>query len=175
MMQGGWNQGVKYMIAASGIGALLVLSALFLGHLSGRPLQTLSLVGSSVVLECQPAAALVVALRFPRFLGALVVLLANLAPIPVIVVGLDLIVWHWPWAARHVERANKRAGWVSRYGPLMFIPLCPALGAYACVAIGKGLAFRPAWTLGATVVGMMWSAVAIVYGGHWVIHLILGP
>lgn len=159
---------------ALGIGVLVALAAILAGSLSGRPLQTLSVVGSSVVLECQPAAALVAALRYPRFLGAMVVVLANLAPIPVMVVGLDFMVSHWPWASRQVERANKRAGWVARYGPLMFIPLCPVFGAYACIAIGKGLGFRPAWTLGATVVGMLWSTVAIVYGGHWVVNLILG-
>ncbi|NMP23025.1 hypothetical protein [Sulfobacillus harzensis] len=165
----GWQR----LLAGLGMGALFAAIAVVVGLSTGRPVQTLSLMGSSLVLECQPAAALAVVLGYPRAFGAAVAFFTNLAPLFIIAVGLDLIVAHWPWAARQVERAHRRAGWVARYGPLMFVPLCPVLGAYACVAIGRGLGFRLASTLSATIAGMVWSVMVIVYGGHWVVHLLV--
>lgn len=130
-----------------------------------------SLVGTSLILEAQPAALAAVALGMPPRAGALIVIAANLAPLPALNVGMEELVTRWPWAQRKLLGARR---WALRYrtaGPLIFIPLTPFIGAYAATAVGRSLGFRPVRTWWTVLAGMLWSVAVITYGGHWVAHL----
>lgn len=168
-----WLREFARFAVAVAIGIALAAAALAVGLSLGRPVGTFTVMGASVVFEAQPAAAVAVGLGYPRLGGAAVAVLTNLACIPIIFVGLDTIVTRWPWARRHVEKAERRSQWFLKYGPWMFIPVGPLIGAYAATALGRSLGFRPLRTLLAVVGGMIWSVLVIVYGGHWVLHLFL--
>lgn len=169
---GRWRHGGAGRLAAAvATGLVLASVAVALGFHLRRPVETLSLMGTSVVLEAQPAAAAAVALGYPPAQGAAISLLANLAPLPIIVVGLDYIMRRWAWARRQIRGAQKRTERFSRYGPWVFLPIGPFIGAYAATAVGRSLGFKTWNTFWATLAGMLWSVSAITYGGHWVIHL----
>ncbi len=132
-----------------------------------------SLIGTSLILEAQPAAVAALALGLPARAGALIVIAANLAPIPALSIGLDEVLARWPWAQRKLLGARR---WAVRYrtaGPLIFVPLTPFMGAYAATAVGRSLGFRPVRTLWAVLAGMLWSVAVITYGGHWLVHLLM--
>lgn len=159
--------------AALAIGLAAVLVALYWGYRIHQTAAGASLIGTSLILEAQPAAVAAVALGFPPRAGAGISMLANLAPIPLLWVGLDEILPRWPWAARKVRRAQAVAERYGRYGVLVFVPLSPFFGAYASTAIGHSLGFRPVSTFWATFAGMVWSVLAITYGGHWVTYVFI--
>ncbi|PSR21069.1 MAG: hypothetical protein C7B45_12245 [Sulfobacillus acidophilus] len=162
---------MRRLAGALAIGVAVILVALYWADRLHRLAVGASLVGTSLILEAQPAAVAAVALGFPPLSGAAISILANLAPLPFIWIGLDELLPRWPWAARKVLRARATAERYGRYGVLVFIPLAPFFGAYASIAIGHSLGFRPSSTFWATFAAMVWSVVAITYGGDWVAHL----
>lgn len=164
---------VQQVAIAIAIGLVLVGIALFMGFHAHLVNKSLSVVGTSLILESQPAAAEAVVLRMPPLLSAGISLLANLAPLPFITVGLRTILGHWKWAQKHVQKAQKWAARLERYGSPALIVAAPFLGAYMCFALGHtiGWTSRNIWTY--TLIGMFASVFAISYGGHWVAHFFI--
>lgn len=162
-----WH-GVLYGLLGA---AVLFAAALYAGWRQGMFWSTLPLIGTALVLEAQPGTVLSIALGFHPLDGALISVIANLMPMPLIILNFQGIIQRWPWAERRVRRAQ---GWARRYGhygvPVLFV-LSPFLGAYACVAIGYGMGWRPLPTVGAIMAGMLTSVLLIAYGGHWVAGL----
>ncbi len=146
--------------------AVLFAAALYIG--SHRPWAALSLIGTSIVLEAQPAAVASVALGFHPLTGAVISILANLIPIPVLMLSFHQIVSHWHWAKAKVQRVQKWSDKYGRYGVGILAPLSPFLGAYVCIAIGFGTGWKPLRTLLSTLVGMVLSVFLITYAGHWI-------
>lgn len=157
---------------AAGVAALA--AALLLGYHLHRPVQTASLIGTGLTLEAQPAAVAAAAMRYPTVPGAIVSVLANLAPIPFLTLALDSIIRAWPWAQKHVAHAHQRVQRYSRWGPVVFVLLSPFIGAYLAIAAGESLGFNPRFTFWTTVAGMLWSVTAIAAGGHWLAQLLTG-
>lgn len=160
------------MAAAVVLGLLCILAAFAIAAGVHRVPLGASLVGTSLILEAQPAALAAVALGFPPRSGALIAILANLAPLPAVAIGLDELFARWPWAERKLLGARRWATRYQRSGALIFVPLSPFIGAYAATAIGRSLGFRPLNTFWATLAGMVWSVGAITYGGHWIAHIV---
>ena len=161
-----------HWVLALGLGVAAVLASLGLGYHLHRPVQTASLIGTSLTLEAQPAALAAAAMRYPPVAGAVVSVLANLAPIPLLTLALDSIVSAWPWARKHVARAHQRVERYRRWGPAAFVLLSPLMGAYVAIAVGESLGFNPRLTFWTTLTGMLWSVAAIAAGGHWVAHFL---
>lgn len=145
--------------------------ALAIGLTSAPWWSTLSLIGTSIVLEAQPAAAASVALGFHPLTGALVSILGNLIPIPLLLISLDFILVRWHWARQKVRRAENWAKRYGRYGVLSLVFLSPFLGAYVAIGISSGMRWKLSTSLFAVLAGMTGSVLAIVYGGHWIIGL----
>lgn len=145
---------------------VLFAACVALGMHAGRVRATLPLVGTALVLEAQPAAVASVALRFHPLDGALISVLGNLIPIPVLMVAFHEIVARWRWAKRLADRSVKWSERYGRFGVPVLIVLSPVVGAYVALAMGYGLGWRPRMTLLATLAGMCGSVLAICYGGH---------
>ncbi|MCY0880134.1 MAG: small multi-drug export protein [Firmicutes bacterium] len=158
---------------AIGGAAVFLAAAVVVGWLDGRMAETVPLIGSAIVLEAQPAAALSIPLGFGPVAGALVSILANLVPLPIMIVALPDIINRWGWARRQVERATRVTRRYQRFGVLSFVVLAPFLGAYACVAVGITLGWRMLRVLPAVMAGMVASVGLIVFGGNWAVHLFL--
>jgi uncharacterized membrane protein len=135
--------------------------------------ETVPLIGSAIVLEAQPAAALSIPLGFNPISGGLVSILANLVPLPIMIVALPDIIRRWSWAKRQVDRATRVTRRYQRFGALSFVVLAPFLGAYACVAVGLTLGWRMLRVLPAVMTGMVVSVGLIVFGGNWAVHLFI--
>lgn len=139
--------------------------SLALGLSQGRVWPTLSLIGTSIVLEAQPAAAASIPLGFDPPTGAGISILANMIAVPFILVGFRQAVRRFRFLRRRMEKAEALSRKYGRYGVWVLAPLCPLLGAYACLAIGSILRWHPLRVLLAVVVGMVISAFVIAYGG----------
>ena len=153
------------------VGLLCLLAAAYLSARLHRIRSGLSLAGTSLILEAQPGALAAIALGFPPRSGAAIVILANLAPLPLLSTGLSELLARWPWARRKLTRTRRWAQRFHRWGPLIFVPLAPVMGAYTATAVGQSLGFRAERTFWATLAGMTWSVLAITYGGHWAAQL----
>lgn len=155
--------------AAASITAFLL--ALWIG-IASRPLwSTLSLIGTSILLEAQPGAAGSVALGFPPLSGAVVSILSNLIPIPILFLSFDQILRRWRWARQKVQHAERWSHKYRRYGVGALVFLSPFLGAYVCIGIGIGMGWKPWATFCSVLAGMLGSVLFIVYGGHWLLHV----
>ncbi len=161
-------------LTSIGMGTAAIVAALLVGYHLHRPVQTASLIGTALTLEAQPAAVEAAAMRYPLVAGALVSVLANLAPIPLLTIILDSVVHAWPWARKHVARAHQRVQRYQRWGPVVFVLMSPFIGAYVAIAVGESLGFNPRFTFWTTLGGMLWSVAAIALGGHWLSQLMAG-
>lgn len=152
---------------------IFFLSALYLGLQQAKLWSTLSLIGTSIVLEAQPGAAASIALGFHPFMGAVISILGNLIPIPILMFTVRQIISRWGWARKKVQRAERWSRKYRRYGVGALTLLSPFLGAYLCIAIGSVAGWRPVTTFFATFLGLVVSVFLIAYGGHWLVSLFL--
>lgn len=161
-------RGLKYGVI---IALFFFTAALIVGWTQGRLVRTLSLIGTSIVLEAQPAAAASIPLGFHPFVGGVVSILANLISIPIMMFAFNEIVTRWQWAQKRLEKAEKLSKKYGRYGVWVLAPLCPILGAYVCMAIGYLMRWNPAWVLTSILIGMISSTFIIAYGGYAIVGL----
>jgi uncharacterized membrane protein len=153
-------------------GGLFLVAALLTGFIEGKFGSTLSLIGTSVILEAQPAAVASLPLRFHPFSGALISILGNLIPIPVLMLTYHEIVHRWGWAKRKLHKAEVWSRKYGKYGVWVLVPLSPVFGAYVCIAIGYILRWNPRLVLCSVLVGMVLSTCLITYGGESVVRLL---
>ena len=139
--------------------------------MTGKPMLALSLIGFSIALEAQPAAVASVALGFHPALGALASIFANLIPIPLLMLTFDQIVRRWHWVRRKLHKAEKWSVKYGRYGVWVLTALTPFIGAYLCIAIGFGLRWPPLRMFVSITLGIVISAFALTYGGHFAVGL----
>ncbi|MDI9259498.1 small multi-drug export protein [Alicyclobacillus sendaiensis] len=164
----------RLMLYGAAASLLFFAGSLALGLSQGRVWPTLSLIGTSIVLEAQPAAAASIPLGFDPSTGAGIAILANMIAVPILMVGFREAMHRFRFVRKRMEKAEAVSRKYAKYGVWILAPLCPLLGAYACLAIGSVLRWNPLRVLGAVVVGMVASAFIIAYGGsvllRWV-HL----
>ncbi|WP_242549502.1 small multi-drug export protein [Alicyclobacillus mali (ex Roth et al. 2021)] len=151
---------------------LFFAGSLALGFSQGRVWPTLSLIGTSIVLEAQPAAAASIPLGFDPPTGAGISILANMIAVPILMVGFRQMMHRFRFLRRRMEKAEALSRKYGKFGVWVLAPLCPLLGAYACLAIGSILRWNPLRVLAAVVMGMVGSAFAISYGGFALLRLI---
>ena len=159
---------VFYGLAAA---LLLFVAAFCTGLSQGKVVSTLSLIGTSLLLEAQPSAVASIPLGFHPLVGAVVSILANLIPIPLLMLTFNEIVNRWKWANRKLHKAEKWSLKYGRYGVWILVPLSPFLGAYVCIAIGFAMRWRPLMIFSTVTLGMVASTFLISYGGHWAVRL----
>ncbi len=151
-------------------GVLLALvfftGALAAGLLQGKVGVALTLIGTSVVLEAQPAAALSILLHFDPMSGAIISILANLIAIPLLMLTFDEVISRWKWLGRKLRKAEKWSIKYGKYGVWVLTPLTPFLGAYVCVSIGYLLRWPPIRIFVSILCGVIVSTFLITYGGH---------
>ncbi len=157
------------MLYAIGMATGFFAAAFYLGMTQTKIWMALSIIGTSIVLEAQPGVAASIALGFHPLAGAVISILANLIPIPLLLLTFHEITTRWLWAGRKVERAERWSGKYRHYGVGALVLLSPFLGAYLCIAIGHATGWKPFTVLLATLIGMVGSVLFISYGGHWVI------
>lgn len=162
---------VKGFVAACLFSVVFFLAALFLGLALGKRIATLSLIGTSIVLEAQPAAAASIPLGFHPFYGGVISILANLISIPIMMYAFHQIVHRFAFIRRRMQKAKKWSDKYGKYGVWILTPLSPVLGAYVCLAIGYMMHWRPVFVLSSILVGMITSTFLISYGGHAIVAL----
>ncbi|WP_245630095.1 small multi-drug export protein [Alicyclobacillus acidiphilus] len=145
--------------------------ALVLGITQGDAVRALSLIGTSIVLEAQPAAAASIPLGFHPFMGATISIVANLISLPIMMFAFNEIVTRWKWAQKRLQKAEKLSKKYGRYGVWVLVPLCPILGAYVCMAIGYLMRWNPILMVTSILVGMISSTFIIAYGGYAIVNL----
>lgn len=150
---------------------MFFIAALLVGLNRGTMVATLSLIGTSIVLEAQPAAAASIPLGFHPFFGAIISILANLIAIPIMMFAFSEIVHRWTWARRRLQKAERWSAKYGRYGVWILTPLSPVLGAYVCLTIGYIMRWNPALVLTSILIGMISSSFIISYGGHFIVAL----
>ncbi len=151
---------------------LFGLAALLVGIVEGKLISTLSLIGTSIVLEAQPAAAASLALRFHPLPGAIISILGNLIPIPLLMLMFDEILQHWPWFKRKLDSASKWTRKYEKLGIWILLPLSPILGAYVCIGLGYIMLWNRRLVLCSVMAGMILSTFIITYGGDSVVHVV---
>lgn len=139
--------------------------------MQGKAMLALSLIGISVALEAQPAAVASIALGFHPAAGALMSILANLIPIPLMMLTFEQIVRRWHWVRRKLYKAEKWSAKYGRYGVWILTLLTPFIGAYWCIAIGFGLRWPPLRMFVSITLGIVISAFSLTYGGHFAVGL----
>ncbi|MCF8564258.1 small multi-drug export protein [Alicyclobacillus tolerans] len=154
------------------LGALFLAGALFIGFVEGKLISTVSLIGTSVVLEAQPAAVASLPLRFHPLSGALISILGNLIPIPVLMSTFDEIISRWSFLKRKLHKAETWSKRYGKYGVWILIPFSPIFGAYVCIGIGYLMRWKPRFVLASVLAGVVLSSFAITYGGESVVHLV---
>ncbi|WP_367306048.1 small multi-drug export protein [Alicyclobacillus acidocaldarius] len=161
----------RLMLYGAAASLLFFAGSLALGFSQGRVWPTLSLIGTSIVLEAQPAAAASIPLGFDPPTGAGISILANMIAVPVLMVGFRQAMDRFRFVRKRMEKAEALSRKYGKYGVWVLVPLCPLLGAYACLAIGSILRWNPLRVLAAVVVGMVGSAFVIAYGGSAMLRL----
>lgn len=154
------------------LGAVFFAGALAIGLLERKGVATVSVIGTSIVLEAQPAAVASLPFRFHPLSGALISILGNLIAIPVLMLTLDEILQRWNWIRRRLKKAEKWSAKYGKYGVWVLVPLSPVLGAYVCIGIGYLMRWRPRLVLSSVVIGMIISSFVITYGGETVVHVL---
>lgn len=155
----------RRIVVAVLVGLALVAGALLVGAWVGLAWESLPLIATGLVWEAQPAAAASVALGFPPWAGGLVSVLANAAPVPLLVVTLPLILSRWPWARARIERAQTRLHRYLRWGPWALVLAAPWLGTYLTLSLGIFIGLSRRRALIAVLASMMASAAIITFGG----------
>lgn len=163
------------IMLALAAGVALLGMTLLLGYHAGLFLPTLPLIGTSILLEAQPGVIASIPLGFHPLTGAFISIMANLAPIPVMMVTFRVVVARWSWAHRMVDRSQKWSRRYGKYGVPVLVILAPFLGAYVSIAMGYGMGWKPLTTLASTVIGMVASVLILSYGGHFVVSLFTHP
>ncbi|WAH38298.1 small multi-drug export protein [Alicyclobacillus dauci] len=159
--------GFPKALAAGAGGALVAFFAAFaVGYAQGKVWATLSLIGTSILLEAQPAAVASVPLGFHPVTGAIISILANLIPIPLLMLTFDELIRRWGWANRRLKKAEKWSHKYGKYGVWILTILCPFLGAYVCITIGYAMRWKPTLVFLSVSLGMAASAFLIAFGGH---------
>jgi hypothetical protein len=154
------------------IGAMVFfLLSLVLGLTQRHLTATLTLIGTSILLEAQPAAVASLPLGFHPLLGAVVSILANLIPIPLLMLTFKEITNRWKWLGKRLQKAEKWSQKYGKYGVWILVPLSPFLGAYICVAVGYGMRWNSALIFTSIFLGMVVSTFFITMGGHSLIRL----
>jgi hypothetical protein len=150
-----------------GIGASLLLLVLSFvpGALQGKLTLALPLVTSSLLLEVVIGAAGSIPLGFDPVSGALIAALANLAPVPALLVLFEQLVNRWGWLNRKLQKSGKWSDKYGKYGVWVLAPLSPFFGAYACVAIGVGLRWNALLIVTSISAGVVVSAFLTTFGG----------
>ncbi|TDY51384.1 putative small multi-drug export protein [Alicyclobacillus sacchari] len=161
-------RGLMYGVA---VAFVFFAAALGVGISQGKVVPTLSLIGTSIVLEAQPAAAASIPLGFQPFTGAVISILANLISLPIMMFAFGEIVHRWKWARKRLQKAERLSQKYGRYGVWILIPLCPILGAYVCMAIGYLLRWNTALVVTSILIGMISSTFIIAYGGWAIVGL----
>lgn len=147
------------------------VAAFLIGVSQRSVVATLSLIGTSIALEAQPAAAASIPLRFHPFFGALVSILANLIVIPIMMFAFNEIVHRWTWARGRLRKAEKWSTKYGRYGVWILTPLSPVLGAYVCITVGYIMRWNVVLVLSSVLIGMISSSFIIAYGGHVIVSV----
>jgi hypothetical protein len=129
----------------------------------------LSLIGTSILLGAQPAAVTSLALGFHPFMGAVLSILANLIPVPILMLAFNEIIDHWKWLNHKVKRIQQWSRKFGHHGVGLVSILSPFIGSYVCIAIGDGLDWNPMTTLVATFSTTILSVFVITYGEQWLI------
>lgn len=154
------------------VGALFFAMAFAIGLLVHKIASTLSLIGTSVLLEAQPAAVASLPLRFNPFAGAMISILGNLVPLPVLMLTFDEITNGWSWMRRILKKSQSWSQKYGKYGVFVLVPLSPVLGAYVCIGIGYLMRWNPRRILFSVLIGMVLSTFVITYGGESIIRYI---
>lgn len=153
-------------------GGLFFLGALLVGLAEGKLISTVSLIGTSIILEAQPAAVASLPLRFHPLSGALISILGNLIPIPVMMLTFDEIVHRWSWVRKRLQKAEVWSQKYGKYGVWILVPLSPILGAYVCIGLGYVMRWNPRLMLGSVLIGMVLSSFLITYGGQSIVRFL---
>lgn len=153
------------------LGGLFFICAFLVGFVEGKLFATLSLIGTSITLEAQPAAVASLPLRFHPFSGAVISVLSNLILIPVLMLTFDEIMNRWSWIRRKLQKAEVWSHKYGKYGVWVLVPLSPVLGAYVCIGVGYLMRWKPRFVLSTVIVGMILSSFIITYGGESVVRL----
>lgn len=170
-MRGLQHQEAKQLFYGMMGSVALLGVTLALGMCFSDSWRVLSLVGTSIILGAQPAAVASIALGFHPFMGAVMSILANLIPVPVLMLAFQEIIEHWRWVRNRVKRIQRWSLKYERYGVALVSVLSPFIGSYVCIAIGDGLEWNPVTTLAATFSTTILSVFLITYGEQWVIGL----
>ncbi len=166
------SHSLRRALVYGGIAAIsFFLMAFGIGMIQGKSVLALSLIGISIVLEAQPAAVASIPMGFHPMSGALISILANLVPIPLMMLTFDQIVARWSWVNRKLKRAEKWSEKYGRYGVWVLALLSPFIGAYLCVVIGCGMRWPLVRMFISVTVGVVASACFITFGGHVVVGL----
>lgn len=168
MKQGRWPA-VGYCIILT---CLFFTIALFIGMAEQKLWSTLSLIGTSIAFEAQPAALASIPLGFSPWSGALISIFANLIPIPLLILSLDYLIERFHWLRRKLKRAEKWSDKYGKYGVWCLVFLSPLLGAYVSIALGVVMRWRATLVILAVMIGMCISTFVIAFGGHGVARLI---
>lgn len=163
---------VRRLTIGLAVGTLFFAAAIVVGVLAGKPVAAISVIGTSIVLEAQPASFASLPLRFHPFTGAVISILGNLILLPVLVLTLEEIIGRWAWVRRKLEKASKWSDKYGKYGVWVLVPLSPVFGAYVCIGIGYLMRWRPKLVLIAVIIGMIVSSFVITYGGESVAHVL---
>ncbi|GMA66093.1 hypothetical protein GCM10025859_65350 [Alicyclobacillus fastidiosus] len=134
-------------------------------------MSTVSLIGTSIALEAQPASLASLPLRFHPAAGAMISVLSNLILIPLLTLTFDEIIARWTWIRRKLQKTEKWSKKYGKYGVWILTPLSPMLGAYVCIGIGFALRWNIRLVLLSVLIGMVSSSFLIAYGGESVAHL----
>lgn len=163
------------LLFAIALSLLFVVAALLVGWMHGRRAETLPLIGISVLLEAQPAAAASIPLGFKPIVGGTVSILANFILLPILAITIREISTRWKWVSRKIQKGEKHTAKFSRFGVWMFVLLSPFLGAYLCLAIGLGLRWPQVRVMTSITAGMIVSTLFVAYGGHFGVQAAHSP
>ncbi|WAH44722.1 small multi-drug export protein [Alicyclobacillus fastidiosus] len=162
---------IRRICYGGSLGLLFFLGALCIGLYEGKLMSTVSLIGTSIVLEAQPASLASLPLRFHPAAGAMISILANLIPIPLLILTFDEMIARWSWIRRKLQKTERWSRKYGKYGVWILIPLSPILGAYVCIGIGFALRWNIRFVVLSILIGMVCSSFLIAYGGESVAHL----
>jgi uncharacterized membrane protein len=154
------------------LGLLFFTGALLIGFYEGKVVSAVSVIGTSIILEAQPAAVASLPLRLSPLSGALISILGNLIPIPILVLTFDEIINRFTWLRRKLQKTEIWSNRYGKYGVWVLVPLCPILGAYVCIGLGFIMRWNIRLVLCAVLAGMILSSFMITYGGASIIKFI---
>lgn len=152
-------------------GGCSLIGGIIIGLSAGKLMSTISLLGTSILFEAQPAAVASLPLGFHPFSGAVISILGNLILLPILMLTLEEIVNRWTWFRRKLQKANKWSEKYGKYGVWVLILLSPIVGAYVCVGIGYAMRWRPGLVLCSVLIGVVISSFFITYGGESVVKM----